>query len=456
MIKVSRMENPLGKNTKMNKRDLSGKILSLPQSCNHSILHSFVLFILVGFSSVLAQSLEDYLQIAAENNPGLKSKFYSYQASLERIPQVGGLPDPELSFGYFIKPMERYVGNQVAEISLMQMFPWFGTLGSAEDEAALIAKAKYEEFNDTKSQLFFDVKKVWYEIYLLEKEIKITKENIEILETLEQIANSRLASGEANQSSVKMAGKNPTMVDVLRAEIEINELKNKLALLLDKKVPLKVRFNNLLNRTKDEFINIPDTIIISNSSVHLAELADSVQQNNPVIKKLRNEEKAFIAKEEMNIKNSYPKIGLGLKYSIFESRAGVQSMMNGNNMIMPMASISIPIWRGKYNSAIDESRIRQNEISARRNDTKNLLTENYEIALKDLRDAERRIELYSEQTKLVNQVLDLLIVQYSTTGSQFEEVLRLQQHYLDYKLRRLQAKVDQKISVAMIDRLIGR
>ncbi|MDZ7763601.1 MAG: TolC family protein [Melioribacteraceae bacterium] len=416
---------------------------------------SLFLFFITGVS-LSSQTLNNYLEVAAENNPGLKSKFYSYQASLEKIPQVGGLPDPELSFGYFIKPMERYVGNQVAEISLMQMFPWFGTLGSAEDEAALIAKAKYEEFNDTKSQLFFDVKKVWYELYLLEKEIKITEENIEILETLEQIANSRLASGEANQSSVKMAGKNPTMVDVLRAEIEINELKNKLALLLDKKVPLKVRFNNLLNRTKDEFINIPDTIIISNSSIQLAELADSVQQNNPVIKKLRNEEKAFIAKEEMNIKNSYPKIGLGLKYSIFESRAGVQSMMNGNNMIMPMASISIPIWRGKYNSAIDESRIRQNEISARRNDTKNMLTENYEIALKDLRDAERRIELYSDQTKLVNQALDLLIVQYSTTGSQFEEVLRLQQQYLDYKLKRLQAKVDQKISVAMIDRLIGR
>ena len=157
------------------------------QSCTNLTKQSLIIFF-ISAVTFYSQTLDDYLKIAAENNPGLKSKFYSYQASLEKINQVGSLPDPQLSFGYFIKPMERYMGNQVADISLMQMFPWFGTLGSAEEEAALMAKAKYELFIDAKSMLFFDVKSTWYELYLLQEEIKITEENLEILKTLERLS----------------------------------------------------------------------------------------------------------------------------------------------------------------------------------------------------------------------------------------------------------------------------
>lgn len=80
----------------------------------------------------IGQTLDDYLVIAAENNPNLKAKYFQYQAALERVPQVGSLPDPQLGFSFFIMPMERYMGNQIGTISLMQMFPWFGTLGAAK------------------------------------------------------------------------------------------------------------------------------------------------------------------------------------------------------------------------------------------------------------------------------------------------------------------------------------
>ena len=76
-----------------------------------------------------ASPLDEYLVQAAENNPGLKAKFAAYQAALEQVPQIGSLPDPQVMFGYFIRPMETRVGPQRARISASQMFPWFGTLG---------------------------------------------------------------------------------------------------------------------------------------------------------------------------------------------------------------------------------------------------------------------------------------------------------------------------------------
>jgi len=119
-----------------------------------------IISILLAITGTLpAQEILDrYLQTAANENPALKAKFNEYMASLEQDSQVGTLPDPQLAFGYFISPVETRNGPQQAKISLTQMFPWFGTLNTKTDVASDMAKAKYEAFEDAKSNLFFEVK----------------------------------------------------------------------------------------------------------------------------------------------------------------------------------------------------------------------------------------------------------------------------------------------------------
>ena len=124
-----------------------------------------IIFFLLLTKTIHAQdSLSVYLEIAAKNNPSVLQKFDEYKAALQKIPQVGGLPDPSLSLGVFLTPMELVAGNQVADIRLMQMFPWFGVLKNAKDEMSLMAKAKLETFRDTKLQMFYDVQRAWYDL----------------------------------------------------------------------------------------------------------------------------------------------------------------------------------------------------------------------------------------------------------------------------------------------------
>lgn len=462
----------------------------------------YILLILVYSSNAYGQTLNEYLIIAAENNPNLKSKYFQYQAALERVPQVGSLPDPQLGFSFFIMPMERYMGNQVGTISLMQMFPWFGTLGAAKNEMTFMAKAKFEEFNETKSMLFYEVRANWYALQLLEKEIAITKENIELLRTMEQIALTRFKSGgqssnnsggsgnvrssgnqNSNNSSNGMGGMNMqgqsttgnpssrnmpqmgemgnmsnsgSMIDVLRVQMEINELQNNLALLEDSKIPLTARFNQLLNRDKIEPVIFSDSIMAATIPISLNEIPDSIKNNNPMLKMLEQDEQAYIAQGKMNQKMGLPMIGLGLQYDIFQSRANSESMMNGRNMLMPMATVTIPLWRKKYTASVKESDFMRQSVIEQKQEVSNQLMVNYEDALKDFKDADRRVKLYQEQTSLANQALNILIVQYSTEGSNFEEVLRMQQQLLDYRLKYLDALIDGNIAVAMMERLMGR
>lgn len=462
----------------------------------------YILLILVYSSNAYGQTLNEYLIIAAENNPNLKSKYFQYQAALERVPQVGSLPDPQLGFSFFIMPMERYMGNQVGTISLMQIFPWFGTLGAAKNEMTFIAKAKFEEFNETKSMLFYEVRANWYALQLLEKEIAITKENIELLRTMEQIALTRFKSGgqssnnsggsgnvrssgnqNSNNSSNGMGGMNMqgqsttgnpssrnmpqmgemgnmsssgSMIDVLRVQMEINELQNNLALLEDSKIPLTARFNQLLNRDKIEPVIFSDSIMAATIPISLNEIPDSIKNNNPMLKMLEQDEQAFIAQGKMNQKMGLPMIGLGLQYDVFQPRANSESMMNGRNMLMPMATVTIPLWRKKYTASVKESDFMRQAVIEQKQEVSNQLMVNYEDALKDFKDADRRVKLYQEQTSLANQALNILIVQYSTEGRDFEEVLRMQQQLLDYRLKYLDALIDGNIAVAMMERLMGR
>ena len=56
----------------------------------------------LGQFSLKSQDLQVFS--SSENNPELKAQFYQYNAALERVDQQNVLPDPTLSFGYFISP----------------------------------------------------------------------------------------------------------------------------------------------------------------------------------------------------------------------------------------------------------------------------------------------------------------------------------------------------------------
>lgn len=461
----------------------------------------FLLFLGVQSTS-FSQSLDEYLKVAAENNPELKAYFNEYLASLEKVPQVGALPDPELTMGFFFQPMERFMGNQQADIQLMQMFPWFGMLKTQKDEASKMALAQYEVFQDAKYRLFYQVKNTWYQLYRLEEEIRITEENLEILKQYERLALIRfqsadigtgsgpsnmqqatsmnsgsstssassmggmsggMTSGTSGKSSSKggssmgtsssMNGGGSGMSDVLRVRIQIKELENTLALLEDSRLPIKAEFNQLLNRDINEVVSIADSLSGSVVSWERQALLDSIMQNNPMLKMLDAEEEAYEAQKKMARLEGRPMLGAGVNYIPFSPRTENGMPMGGNDMVMPMLRLTIPIYRKKYNALQKEAELKQLAVQQRRENTVNQLTTRWSTALRDLDDATRRTKLYREQTDLAGQTLNLLMTSYATDGRDFEEVLRVQQQLLDYQLKLITSIVDQHVTIAMLENL---
>ena len=88
-------------------------------------------------------TISDYLEYAAYNNPGLKAAFDRWTAALEKIKPARTLPDPRLSYSYYLSEVETRVGPQEYKLGISQKFPWFGKLDLKGEMAAQAAKNIY-------------------------------------------------------------------------------------------------------------------------------------------------------------------------------------------------------------------------------------------------------------------------------------------------------------------------
>ena len=106
---------------------------------------TLILIFLVGCSFFTkASELDSLLNWSAKNHPKLKAAFKSYEASLEQMHGAGYLPDPILTFGYFISSPETRVGPQRGSVGIEQMFPWRGTLKAKNSISVAKSKMKFE------------------------------------------------------------------------------------------------------------------------------------------------------------------------------------------------------------------------------------------------------------------------------------------------------------------------
>jgi outer membrane protein TolC len=402
-----------------------------------------ILLILVIPGTLSAQKeVDPYLEMAAENNPGLRAKFNQYLASLEQVPQVRSLPDPQLAFGYFISPVETRVGPQQFRISASQMFPWFGTLKTREDAQIQTARANYEIFLEAKSRLFNEVRATYYNLYFNRRAMDITRENLTILESFQELANIRVEAGKASA------------VDEYRVEMEIGDLENHLAQLVDKQHVLEVMFFNLLNTDRDFDIIIPEVLWTDDMGLTRDQVLDSIRNRNHQLLTISLEREALEYREELARKTGKPDFTLGLDYTIVGQ--GENGLAGTDAFMFPRIGITIPLYRNKYKAMVNEAVFLQQAKEFEREEKINLLETMLERTWQEYLDADRRRDLYLTQQDLASKAMKLLETEYATGNKNFEEILRMERKLLVYGLELEKARSDKQAAISFINYLMGK
>ena len=150
-------------------------------------------------------------------------------------------------------------------------------------------------------------------------------------------------------------------------------------------------------------------------------------------------------------------VGLGLNYSLINRSAIAMGTpdMNGKDMVMPMVTVTLPIYRKKYIAMINEADLLVTAASQNYQATSNSLETEYYQAVQLYQDAQRRIKLYDNQSQLASKSLDLMLKSFSVSTSALTDVLRIRQQTLDYELKQVDAVADFNIAIAWLKRLMS-
>ena len=382
-----------------------------------------------------AQSLQDYLSIAVKNNPELQTIQYRYKSALEKVVEVGSLPNTTISVGYFAQEVETRVGAQKAKISATQMLPWFGTLTAKEESAKLNAAAQLNNYDFAKRNLFLNVKTAYFELYELKEKERIILENIDILKIFENLALNEL---ENNRS---------TMLAVLKIRMEKNELTNQLSAVQESFKAKQVAFNLLLNREENSNVNIIKEV----GNLKSVDFEKEQITQNPKMLQLNNLKNALEKLELATKKEGLPTIGIGLDYGFIQNRNIVDLEDNGKDIVMPMVTFSFPLFSKKYSSKQKQLHLEQKAIELSKVNTFNKLNTLFEKAKSNLESSKISITTQIKNIDEATSAKKVLLAAYETSKVDFEQLLEIQQLQLKFQLKKVISEKEYAIQKSTLE-----
>jgi len=389
-----------------------------------------------------SSTLDDLLRYAALNNPGLRAAFERWQATLERAPQVSALPDPRISYGYFIDEVETRVGPQRQRFGLSQTFPWFGTLGLEEKAALADAGTRREAFRAARLELFREVKDAYFEYAYVGRAIAVTRENVQLVASLESVAQTRYKVGSAPYASV------------VRAQVELGILEDRLQSLEDLLAPVAARLNAALNRPAGAPVPPPRPMAAEPAAISEEELRERLARGNPDLLALDLAAARDEAALDLAQKASYPDFTVGVDYidTRHARMPGVHD--SGKNPLIASVSMNLPFFSKRYEAAEREAEAGLRASLRQREDLENTLAAELKMVLFSFRDAGRKIDLYKDTLlPKANESLRVTQQAFEAGKADFLDLIDAQRVLLEFQLSLERALADRARSLAALEAL---
>jgi outer membrane protein TolC len=398
----------------------------------------FLVFCFLG-PWAIAQSLQNYIDEAMLTNPTIQSFELRHKISEEKINEANWIPNTEISAGYFVSEPETRVGAQRARIGFKQMLPWFGTITARENYASSMAEAEYVEVTIAKRKLALSVAETYYLLYEIRAKQLVLVENIQLLKTYEQLALTSIEVGKASA------------VDVLRLQIRQNELVQETQVLAEQEEGIQAAFNKLLNRNYDlpvatvSSLEIPEDRLVANYDALLL---------NPELLKYDTLYESVTQSELLNQRDGLPMVGFGLDYLPVSERTDANPIDNGKDVLMPMVSVSIPLFNKRYKSISRQNQLRQQEIETQKLHRLNLLETAFAQAISQRNQARIKFDAQSKNVKQAKDAEEILIKNYETGTIDFNDVLDIQELQLKFETNQIRAIKAYYLQSAVVNYLI--
>jgi len=305
--------------------------------------------------------LRDFIVVALENNPDIKAAEQTARSKAERIAQMTALPDPMLSTKTLPEPVRTAEGDNYFILGISERFPVPEKLDRAGRIALEETRASLERLQEVRLRVIAEVKRAYFQLYVIDKSIEITQDNQRLLRGLIDVARAQVAAGRRPQD------------DVLRAQVELSNLEAELISLRQRRVTMVARLNELLDRSPTTAVVALDGFDIRKADLSLDVLLAKAGSDNPALKRLRHQIERDEHAVELAKLAYWPDFTLGFEWMYMEPRDAFRpppNPMTGQRPVVSTMSeegtdnwaitfgFSLPIWFDKIKAGINEARHR--------------------------------------------------------------------------------------------------
>ena len=390
--------------------------------------------------------LNALVNTAVEQNPRLIRLYQEYQAAAARSQYVDKLPDPKLGANIFGDPIETASGSQRANMSLSQTIPWLGRLDAQQQQACLEALAIQAEYAAERLRVIAGVRVGWYRLYVIDRQIETAEANQELLKSLIDVANARIATGNASQG------------DVLLGTLELSKLEERLLTYRKQRRAVEAEVNRLSGRPANTSIASPQKVDAEKIGMDAAAVHQLALESQPEIEAARLRAEASRWGVEVARLSRRPEFMLSASYFFTDDNRPASAVVDvGEDPWALGVQVSIPLWREKYDAIENEAGWKHQAAHYSVAE----LSDKYDALILDLlTEAKRAAEtaqLY--RTTILPQARQALTADqeaYSNGGVEFDRVIQDYRSLLTLELGSHQALGELAIANARLQQAAGR
>jgi outer membrane protein TolC len=216
-------------------------------------------------------SLPQLLDEARRANPDLLAARKRWEAMQARIPQSKGLPPPRIGIEFEEIPRGVKLNQATIMYSLIQSLPFPGKLSAKRRVAVAEAAQAGMVFKQAEWDVTTQLKSTYYDLFLLDRELEIQREQLGWIKQSAAIAQTRYAAGLAPQG------------ELLQAQAEQLTMSNELDVLGHRRQAMAAHLNHLLNRPVHEAVGNPPPIPLAWVSFSPEELVAIALDRQPEV-----------------------------------------------------------------------------------------------------------------------------------------------------------------------------
>lgn len=394
--------------------------------------------------SALGASLQGLLDYAREHNPEFSVSRLEADAIAQRVQPAGAFPDPVLRTELMdvthqgstdVNLLPSQVG--ATRYVLMQKIPWFGKRDLQQE----VAEARSAQANEQASATWVDlaarIKAAYAKYYYFSGSETLARETLSLLNSMEQIAQTRYANGVGAQQ------------DVIRSQVEQTDLYAELLALENGQHHMHGRLNTLLSRPAMAALMRPSRLrpLPAASQLDYPVLEDKLRKRNPQLQVVDADIRAAEASRDLAYRNRYPDFTLGV--------APTQSGSSVKSWDL-MVELNIPLQFQSRRSGEREADAILAASGARKEAMLNQMLSDLSESVSGLETA-RQIETLTV-TRLLPQAeltYQSALAGYETGKVDFATLIAAQRQILKAKQQQLKSQLDAQLRLADIERLLG-